>query len=70
MNNEVELERIETFLRFEITMEPVPQSFDGMRWRSYVKKICVTEIRAGLEAAKPGVDFSSYGETIMVKVED
>jgi len=66
-NNEVEYERSENEIRFEVVLEPVPQSFDGMKWRSYIKKISESEIRLGLESAKDGEDFKSFGETILKK---
>lgn len=68
-NNEVELERTEDMIRFEAVQEPTPQAFDGMRWRSYIKKISETEIHDGLEVAKQGEDFSSYGESVSKKVK-
>ncbi len=67
VNNEIEYERSENELRFEVVSEPVPQAFDGLRWRSYIKKVSDTEIHAGLESAKEGEDFTSYGETILHK---
>jgi len=67
VNNEVEYERSENEIRFEVVLEPVPQSFDGMKWRSYIKKISESEIRLGLESAKDGEDFKSFGETILKK---
>ena len=67
VNNEIEYERSESEVRFEVISEPIPQAFDGMRWRSYIRKISDTEIRAGLESAKEGEDFTSYGETILHK---
>lgn len=70
VNNEIEIERTDSLLRFDIVMEPVPQAFDGLRWRSYIKKISDKEIRTGLESAKSGEDYTSYGETTMLKVED
>lgn len=67
VNNEVEYERTDTEIRFEVVLEPVPQAFDGMRWRSYLRKVSDTEIRLGLEAAKEDEDFTSYGESILHK---
>ncbi len=67
-NNEVEFERTKDVIRFEVVLEPSPQSFDGMRWRSYIKKISKTEIRDGLEVAKSGEDFTSYGESVSKKI--
>ncbi len=68
VNNEIEYERTDSEIRFEVISEPNPQAFDGMRWRSYIRKISDSEIRMGLEAAKSGEEYSSYGETVMVKV--
>jgi len=68
VNNEVEYERTNDVIRFEVVSEPTPQSFDGMRWRSYIKKISETEIREGLEVAKSGEDFASYGESVSEKI--
>lgn len=68
VNNEVEYERSETEIRFEVILEPVPQAFDEMKWRSYIRKISDDEIRMGLEDAKPGEDFKSYGENVLVRV--
>jgi hypothetical protein len=67
-NNEVEFERTKDIIRFNVVSEPSPQAFDGMRWRSYIKKVSEKEFRDGLEVAKPGEDFASYGETIVKKV--
>ncbi|MFW9767850.1 MAG: hypothetical protein ACFFF9_01025 [Candidatus Thorarchaeota archaeon] len=68
-NNEVELERTDDMIRFEVVQEPIPQAFDGMKWRSYIKKVSETEIRDGLEVCKPGEDFSSYGESVSKKIK-
>lgn len=68
VNNEVEYERTNDIIRFEVVPEPVPQAFDGMRWRSYIRKISDKEIRDGLEFAKDDEDFTSYGETMVKKV--
>jgi hypothetical protein len=67
-NNEIEFERTDDMIRFEVIQEPVPQAFDGMRWRSYIKRISDTEFQDGLEVAKSGEDFTSYGETVVKKV--
>ncbi|MDF1538987.1 MAG: hypothetical protein P1Q69_08790 [Candidatus Thorarchaeota archaeon] len=67
VNNEVEYHRTESEILFEVISEPVPQAFDGMKWRSYLRKVSDTEIRIGLESAKGGEDFTSYGETILRK---
>lgn len=67
VNNEVEYMRTENEIWFEVISEPVPQAFDGMRWRSYIRKVSDTEIHLGLESAKEGEDFESYGETVLTK---
>ena len=67
VNNEIEYERSATELKFEVVLEPVPQAFDGMKWRSYIRKVSDTEIRLGLESAKEGEDFTSFGETVLHK---
>ena len=67
VNNEIEYESSETEVWFEVVSEPVPEAFDGMRWRSYLRKVSDTEIHLGLESAEEGEDFTSYGETILRK---
>ncbi len=67
VNNEVEYSKSENEVRFDITMEPLPKNFEGTRWRSFIRKISDSKIALGLEAAKQGEDFKSYGETILTK---
>ncbi len=67
VNNEVEYEHSENEIRFDVVSEPSPQSFDGMRWRSYIRKISDTEIHLGLESAKEGEEFQSYGTSVLQK---
>lgn len=67
VNNEVEYERTDSEIRFNVVSEPIPQAFDGMRWRSYILKVSDTEIRLGLESAKEGDAFVSYGESTLHK---
>lgn len=69
VNNEVEYQRTEKEIRFDITMEPLSKNFQGTRWRSFIKKISEDKIAVGLEVAKEGEDFKSYGETIMAKTD-
>ncbi|MHA2042772.1 MAG: hypothetical protein ACW975_13020 [Candidatus Thorarchaeota archaeon] len=68
VNNEVEIERTDDLLRFDVVIEPTPQSFDGMKWRSYLQKVSDTETRDGLEAAKSGEDFALFGEVATKKI--
>lgn len=68
LNNEAEYERSKDYILFEVTPEPSPQAFDGMRWKSYIRKISETEIRDGLEVAKDGEDFTNYGDAVLKKV--
>ncbi len=68
VNNEVECERTENSIRFDITTEPLSKQVGpGMLWRSTLRKISDTKIATGLEAAKPGQKFKSYGESILEK---
>jgi hypothetical protein len=67
VNNEVEYQRTENEILFEVVSEPVLEAFDGMKWRSYIRKVSDTEIRLGLESAKEGEDFSIYSENILRK---
>ena len=69
VNNEVEYSSSETEIRFDVVSEPTPQAFDGTRWRSYIIRVSDDEIRTGLEMAKEGEDFVSYGETILKRVK-
>jgi len=70
VNNEVECgNRIKNEIRFDITMEPLLKSFEGMRWRSFIRKISDNEIATGLEVAKEGGEFKKYGETILKKAK-
>lgn len=67
VNNEVEYFRSENEIRFDIIMEPMTKSFQGTRWRSFIRKISDEKVAVGLEAAKEGEEFKSYGESIMTK---
>jgi hypothetical protein len=67
VNNEVEYFRNENEIRFNITIEPMTKSFQGTRWRSFIRKISENKIAVGLEAAKEGEEFKSYGESILTK---
>jgi len=67
VNNEVEYERNINEIRFEVTTEPMPKQFEGISWRSYIRKISDSEIAMGLEKAKKGEDFTLYGETVYRK---
>jgi hypothetical protein len=69
VNNEVECARSKDEIRFDITMEPLPNQFEEMRWRSFIRKISDDKAAMGLEVAKKGEDFKNYGETILTKIE-
>jgi hypothetical protein len=68
VNNEVSYEHSSTIIRFDVTSEPLPTQFEGMRYRSYITKVSPTQILLGLEHAKKGEDFQLYGETQLEKV--
>ncbi len=67
VNNEVEYARTDNVIRFEVVVEPSPKQFDGIRWRSYIRKISANKIAMGLEWAKKEGKFESFGETIAQK---
>ena len=70
VNNEVECERTKDKITFDITTEPLSmQVGPGMRWRSTIRKVSATKIATGLEMAKPGKEFISYGESILEKTK-
>jgi len=64
VNNEVEYARSKDEIKFDVDMEPMPKQFEGIRWRSYMRKISETQIAMGLEMAEKGKDYKSYGETV------
>jgi len=68
VNNEVSYEHSSTKIRFDLTSEPLPTQFEGMRWRSYITKVSPDQILLGLEQAKKGENFQLYGETQLEKV--
>jgi hypothetical protein len=68
VNNEVECAKTEDSVKFDITTEPLSKQVGpGMLWRSTLRKISDTKIATGLEMAKPGQEFKSYGESILEK---
>ena len=67
VNNEVECTRTKSEIKFDITMEPLQKNFQGTQWRSFIRKISDREVAVGLEVAKEGKQYKTYGETIMVK---
>jgi hypothetical protein len=68
VNNEVEIERDESMVRFEINMEPVPKFFKGTKWRSYLKKVSEDTVLDGLESSQDGLNYSLFGETKLVRI--
>jgi hypothetical protein len=52
-----------------VTMEPLLKSFEGTRWRSFIRKLSDTKMAMGLEVAKEGEEFKKYGESILSKTE-
>jgi hypothetical protein len=48
-------------------MESLSKSFQGTRWRSFIRKLSEDKVAVGLEVAKEEEEFKSYGEMIMTK---
>jgi len=63
----VEYARTDKEIRFEVSLEPSLKQFEGIRWRSYIRKISDSKIALGLEWAKGEGEFELFGETIAVK---
>lgn len=69
VNNEVESTSTDDCVKFDISTEPLSKQVGpGMLWRSTLRKISNTKIATGLEMAKPGQEFKSYGESTLEKV--
>jgi hypothetical protein len=45
------------------------KQFEGIRWRSNIRRVSDREIATGLAEAKTGQPFSSYGEVMLARVE-
>jgi hypothetical protein len=70
VNNEVECARTKDMVKFDIATEPLSmQVGSSMLWRSTIRKISDTKIATGLEMAKSGQEFKSYGESILEKTK-
>ena len=67
VNNEVEHTRTDKEIKFDITMEPMPKQYEGVRQRSYIRKISDTRIAMGLEFARGKEEFKNFGESILEK---
>ena len=67
VNNETEYSRSNNEIRFNMEVEPLPKEFEGIRWRSYIRKISEKKMVIGLELTREGEEFRTYGETILVK---
>lgn len=61
VNHETEFARTDAEVRFDVRMEPVPRDFEGLRWRSFLRRLSEEEIETGLEAAKGDGPFAPYG---------
>jgi len=59
----------ERTLLFDITtVENRPKWFEGMQWRSFIRKYSDSEIGHGLYASKNGGPFELYGESRVFRV--
>lgn len=67
VNNEVEYARSNSEIKFDIEVEPLPKQFEGIRWRSYIRKISEKKVAVGLEMAREEEGFRRYGETVLIK---
>ena len=67
VNHETETSRTDAEILFDVRVEPEPKEFEGMRWRSFLRRSGEDEISAGLEVAKGDGPFESYGEVRLVR---
>ena len=70
INNEIEYFHDDNSIHFEIKIEPLPTGFEGIDWRSYLKKISETEVVAGLELRKEGEQYKTYNEAQLLKLRN
>ena len=52
-----------------VSTDGEPEAFKGTRWRSFIQKYSENELGTGLEFAKKGEPFKSYGENIAKRVK-
>jgi len=62
VNHETESSRTDDEIWFDVRIEPQPKEFDGLLWRSFLRRLSDEEIATGLEVAKAGEGFRPYGE--------
>ena len=68
VNRETEYARTDDEIRFDVVVEPRPKEFEGMRWRSFLRRFADDEIATGLEVAKGDGPFESYGEVRLRRI--
>ena len=54
VNNEVEFERTEHEIRFDVTVEPAVKQFEGLLWRSNLRKVPSVRLRRGSRRRRRG----------------
>jgi len=69
VNNELEFERTDDEILFDVIVEPWVKQFEGLRWRSNLRRVSAREIAMGLAEAKEGQLFAAYGEVVLTRVE-
>jgi len=69
VDNEVECSRTKNEIIFDVVHEPFQKQYEGMRFRSVLKKYSNNKIGTGIMIAKVGEDFKRFGETVLEKVE-
>jgi len=69
VNNELEFERTGDEIQFDVVVEPAVKQFEGIRWRSNLRRISDREIATGLADAKERQPFSPYGEVVLKRAE-
>jgi hypothetical protein len=68
VNHETRSSRTDAEIRFDVLVEPQPKAFEGLRWRSFLRRLSDEEIATGLDLAKVGEDFRPYGEVRLRRI--
>jgi len=63
INNEVGEWKDDKLVFDVVSIDGEPDSFKGVKWRSFIRKYSEDEIGAGWELSKKGGPFQPYGET-------
>lgn len=67
VNNETSYYFDNSIIKFNTIVEPSPKQFEGITWKSFMKKNSEVEIEFGLENSTDGTNFKLYAKTKLYK---